>query len=205
MKQLSALPQSAQFLGGWRDLRKLPEDETTEIALIGRSNVGKSTLINRLTNQKSLAKTSRVPGKTTELNLYQIVFPKRADREDIRLVDLPGVGFAELPKQQRQELEELIQSYITHRQNLKVVVIIVDGRREVRAEERLLRDLAAEVGCHVLIVANKADLMKKNEIKTQKPVIAKGFALEPSDIIWSGEGIKTNEIWERIAVLIDSD
>jgi GTP-binding protein len=138
------------------NLKKLPEQLFPEIAFAGRSNVGKSSLINKLVNRKNLVKTSGKPGKTESLNFFKV-------EGGMYLVDLPGYGFARKDQQTRAAWQDLISSYILSRTALACVVVIIDLRHELKQLDREMIDWLADNGQHYLIVYTKADKLSNNE------------------------------------------
>ncbi|MFD1471416.1 ribosome biogenesis GTP-binding protein YihA/YsxC [Companilactobacillus mishanensis] len=136
--------------------KQYPGEGYPEIALLGRSNVGKSSLINTLINRKSFARTSSTPGKTQTLNFYNI--------EDLLyLVDVPGYGFAKVSKKQREEFGVMIEEYLTTRKPLKGVVILVDGRHTPSDDDISMYQFVSYYHIPTLIVATKMDKVKKNQ------------------------------------------
>lgn len=127
-----------------------------EIALVGRSNVGKSSLINHLLNQKKLAKTSSTPGKTRLINFFSI-------DEKFLLVDLPGYGFAKAPKHEIQTWSEAIDRYLNDRETLKLILLLIDSRREIGEEDRKIADWAESKNIPVLLVFTKTDKLSRSE------------------------------------------
>ncbi|MCV3763875.1 ribosome biogenesis GTP-binding protein YihA/YsxC [Companilactobacillus farciminis] len=136
--------------------KQYPDEGYPEIALLGRSNVGKSSLINTLINRKSFARTSSTPGKTQTLNFYNI-------EDQLYLVDVPGYGFAKVSKKQREEFGVMIEEYLTTRQVLKGVVILVDGRRSPSDDDISMYQFVSYYHIPTLIVATKMDKVKRNQ------------------------------------------
>ncbi len=130
--------------------RQIPADCGREVAFVGRSNTGKSSIINTITDQKSLAKTSKTPGRTRQINFFSVT-------DDVRLVDLPGYGFARVADSVRRQWSALIEGYFTGRESLAGLVMIIDIRRRVTAEDRIILKWAAELNLPVLVLINKAD------------------------------------------------
>ena len=163
--------KSAEFVIGAVSLKQLPRDGMPEIALAGRSNVGKSSLLNRLTDRKGLARISGTPGKTRELNLYLI---------DGRLVivDLPGYGFANVPESVKARWSALIESYLHERKELQGIVHLVDARHPPTDEDVQMHEWIKHFGLAALIAVTKADKLPKDRRSGALRVI--GEALEPS-------------------------
>ena len=134
-----------------------PKDNLSEIALSGRSNVGKSSLINTLLNRKNLARTSSQPGKTQTLNFYLI-------NDEFYLVDVPGYGYARVSQKKRQEFGEMIQDYLETRPNLKGLVIVIDSRHEPTKDDIAMYNYAQYLNLHILVVCTKIDKIKKSQV-----------------------------------------
>jgi GTP-binding protein len=190
--------RSAEFIMGAAKAEQLITHQSYEFALLGRSNVGKSTFLNRLCNQKHLARVSSTPGRTQELNLFKVSLKDTSEIIDFYLCDLPGYGFAKIPQAKKRQLENLLYGYITSREELKSVMLLVDARRTPAAEERQIRDLIFASGKQILTVITKSDKLSKNELNKQKGVIAKALLLEPSDLVVSGVGQSVQPVWERL-------
>ncbi|WEV71560.1 ribosome biogenesis GTP-binding protein YihA/YsxC [Lactobacillus sp. ESL0785] len=134
-----------------------PQDNLPEIALAGRSNVGKSSLINSLLNRKNLARTSSQPGKTQTLNFYIV-------NQAFYLVDVPGYGYARVSKSQRAKFGEMIQDYLETRANLKGLIILVDARHEPTKDDIAMYNYAQYLNLPLLLVCTKIDKVKKNQV-----------------------------------------
>ena len=156
--------RTARFLKSCPSNKHLPADAIGEVAFAGRSNVGKSSVLNSLAGQKKLAKSSSVPGKTREINLFSV-------NEKCRLVDLPGYGYARVSKKEQERWGLEMTRYISERENLKGVVILMDMRHPLTPLDRNMIELVRNGGKAFAFVLNKADKLSKNErIKTQKKV-----------------------------------
>jgi len=154
---MSNLYQKARYLTSAFELTQLVEDEGAEIAFAGRSNAGKSTAINRLTSQKNLCKTSKTPGRTQLINFFQL-------DEQHRLVDLPGYGYAKVPKKLRQHWNSALSGYLLERKSLSGLVIVVDIRRGLTDLDWGLIELVDEnLPIHILLT--KADKLKNDARK----------------------------------------
>lgn len=133
-----------------------PKDNLPEIALAGRSNVGKSSLINTLLKRKNLARTSSQPGKTQTLNFYLV-------NDDFYLVDVPGYGYAKVSQKRRQEFGEMIQDYLETRLNLKGLIILIDSRHEPTKDDISMYEYAQYLNIPILVVCTKMDKIKKSQ------------------------------------------
>jgi len=194
--------KAAEFIGGSAELSALPVTDLPEVAMVGRSNVGKSTLINRLTLRKSLARTSSTPGRTREFNSFKVDIKQDGGDMSLVLVDLPGFGFAKFSKKERERLSRLTVEYLSQREALRVVCLLNDCRRTPQAEELAVRDLVFEAGKHIVLVLTKLDKLKQNErLKAIKEVTAQ-YGLTEGDVVLSSTTFDPNVLWERIALLL---
>ncbi len=193
----------ADFCGSWSSIVGLPKDGLPEVAVIGRSNVGKSSFVNRIACRKGLAKTSQTPGRTQALVGFRLCIsqPRVAER-NLLLVDLPGFGYAKLNKNEQARLHHLIAEYISKRERLKVLCLLNDCRRDPEEDEIYVRDLAVEAGAHLLVVISKIDKLKANERKKRVAAIASLYGLEEPDVIVTGEGEPPNEFWRRVEAVL---
>jgi GTP-binding protein len=141
---------TASFLAGAAEPARIPRLSHPEIAFAGRSNVGKSSLLNRLVGQRKLARVSKTPGRTQQINFFLI-------EERLTFVDLPGYGFARVPAHVKQQWKHLVESYLSTRRNLRAVVVIVDLRRGVEEDDARLLDYLYAQRIPAILVATKAD------------------------------------------------
>ncbi len=150
--------KTAEFIISSTDYKKCPSPNLPEYAFIGRSNVGKSSLINMLTNHSKLAKVSGQPGKTQLINHFKI-------DNSWYLVDLPGYGFAKVSKAQREKWQQFIQDYIVHRENLYCLFVLIDSRHEPQKLDLEFMQWLGEKGIAFAIVFTKTDKLTKNHLE----------------------------------------
>ncbi|MFL6721207.1 MAG: ribosome biogenesis GTP-binding protein YihA/YsxC [Sphingomonas sp.] len=148
------------FLKSAPSLQFLPDPEAAEIAFAGRSNVGKSSLLNALTNRKGLARTSNTPGRTQELNFFDVGEPPK-----LRLVDMPGYGFAEAPKELVKRWRHLVNDYLRGRAVLKRTLVLVDCRHGLKPPDREMMDMLDAAAVNYQLVLTKADKVKPTELE----------------------------------------
>jgi GTP-binding protein len=151
--------KEARFVVSNTDVKKCPAPDRPEYAFIGRSNVGKSSLINKLTNKKALAKISGKPGKTRLINHYLI-------NNEWYLVDLPGYGYADVPKKERLKWEQFLKKYILHRENLYCLFVLVDSRHEPQKPDLDFMEWLGISEVPFTIIFTKIDKLKPEELKT---------------------------------------
>ncbi len=156
---------------------QLLDDNVPEIAFVGRSNVGKSSLINSLTNQSKLAKTSSAPGRTRLVNYFSI------NNDECRFVDLPGYGYAKASKTSQKEWTALIEDYLNNSKNLKVVVLLADIRHEPNNLDLMMQSFAFAKGFPCIVVGTKADKVPKSRLYNQKVMLAKNFKVGLENIL----------------------
>lgn len=147
-----------------------------EIALAGRSNVGKSSLINCLLQRKNLARTSSAPGKTQTLNFYSV------NDDDFYLVDVPGYGYAKVSRQKRQEFGEMIQDYLETRAELCGLLILVDGRHAPTKDDQAMYDYAQYLKLPIMVVLTKMDKLKKSQYNKSIQLLKKTFDLNKPNV-----------------------
>ena len=184
--------RSAEFILSASSPWQFPPPTLPEIAFAGRSNVGKSTLINSLLNRKKLVKTSSTPGKTQLINFFNI-------NDKFHFVDLPGYGFAKVPENVRKQWQRLIESYLQERESLRNVVLIVDSRHGPTEQDRQLKEWLDYYERPVLIVASKVDKLKRGQIQKHLKIIRQDLALDTTPLAHSSlERGRREEIWKNL-------
>lgn len=174
--------------------KQYPEDGLPEIALAGRSNVGKSSLINSLINRKNLARTSSKPGKTQTLNFYRI-------ENVFHFVDLPGYGFAQVSRVEKEKWGKMIEEYLTHRKELRLVILLVDIRHPPSKDDQAMYNWLLHYRIPIMVVATKADKISKNQLQKHLKIIKDTLGLAPEIplIAHSSETkVGKEEIWKTI-------
>ena len=177
----------------------LPDNKLPEIAFAGKSNVGKSSLINALMNRKSYARTSATPGKTQTINFYNI-------NEEIYLVDLPGYGYAKVSEQEKIQWGKLIERYLHGSKQLKAVFLLIDIRHDPSANDKMMYDWIVEQGYNPIIIATKLDKIKRSQIQKQVKAVKTGLNLVPGTIVipFSAETKQgRDEIWDLVDEIVD--
>lgn len=192
--------RNVEFIGGmsekhgWR-----PDSPLPEVAFAGRSNVGKSSLLNSLVRRKSFARVSRTPGRTREINFFRV-------NNGFVLVDLPGYGYARVSKEKKSEWRPLIESYLRRTTQLRGIVLLLDIRREPSDDDRAMLDFLAEVEVPTIVALTKTDKLSKAAAQAQAVEITRALALQADQVIpysaHTGEG--RAELLEAITALVEA-
>lgn len=166
--------KKSEFITSAVKKSQYPIDGRIEIAFVGRSNVGKSSIINALTNRRKLAKVSQTPGKTRLINFFLI-------NDDFYLVDLPGYGYAKVSKKEKESWGKTIETYLNGREELKRVVLLVDSRHKPTADDVLMFNWIKHYGYEAIVVATKSDKLSNNEIPKSRKLIKETLKLTEDD------------------------
>lgn len=172
----------------------LPENDKPEVAFAGKSNVGKSSLINALMNRKSYARISATPGKTQTINFYNI-------NDEMYLVDLPGYGYARVSEKEKERWGQMIERYLHSSSQLKAIFLLVDIRHDPSANDRMMYKWVVEQGYNPIIIATKLDKIKRSQIQKHVKMLKEGLKLVPgTKVIPFSSQTKQgrDEIWELI-------
>ncbi|MCI8974350.1 MAG: YihA family ribosome biogenesis GTP-binding protein [Lachnospiraceae bacterium] len=155
---------------------KIPQNELPEIAFAGKSNVGKSSLINALMNRKSLARTSSQPGKTQTINFYNI-------NDALYFVDLPGYGYAKVSQQEKEKWGKMIERYLHQSSVLKAVFLLIDIRHDPSVNDRTMYEWILANGFHPIIIATKADKINRSQLQKQIKAVRQGLGAEKDTVV----------------------
>jgi len=187
--------KSAEFKGAFVDWHKLPEMDLPEIAMVGRSNVGKSSLINKILNRRNLAKSSSTPGKTRTINFYLV-------NQSFHLVDLPGYGYAKVSRREQQKWGQIIENYLKNRKQLRGVIHLLDIRHEPTEDDLLMKEWLSHYDIPILIVATKADKISRGARSKHLQAISRKLNLDPGlkPLVFSAE---TGEGTENIHAALE--
>jgi len=191
--------QNSRFIISAVKRDQYPEDELPEIAMAGRSNVGKSSLINMMINRKGLAKTSSTPGKTQTINFYDL-------DGKMRLVDLPGYGYARVSKDKKSGWGKIIESYLVNRPNLMEVFLLVDLRHDPSEDDRLMYEWIRTFGYKGVVIATKADKIKNSQLQVRKKALRDKLGMSEDDvvIVTSADSRKGKyDLWDFINALLE--
>lgn len=176
-----------------------PNTELPEVAFVGKSNVGKSSLINCMVNRKSLARTSQNPGKTRTINFYNI-------ENIVHFVDLPGYGYARAAKSEIAKWGKMIEEYLLERSQLKSIILLIDIRHQPSDNDKIMYDWLKHYGYKIIIVTTKSDKLKRSQINKHISIISKSLQLDKEDLLvpFSSETKDGREkLWDIIKNVIE--
>lgn len=176
-----------------------PKDELPEIAFAGRSNVGKSSFINSMINRANLARTSGKPGKTRTINFYII-------NESFRFVDLPGYGYAQVSKSEREKWGHIIEEYLTERENLREIILIVDIRHEPSEQDLIMYNWIKSFGYKGFVIATKSDKISKSRFQKHVNIIKKKLDIEDTSLILpysSDNKLNKEKAWQVLGDILE--
>ena len=191
---------SAEFITGAVSCKQYPDSVCPELAFVGRSNVGKSSLINSLLNRKKLVKTSQTPGKTQEINFFKI-------NNNFIFADLPGYGFAKVPQIVRKHWKKMIEDYLLKRETLLAVIFIIDMRRNPSPLDLDLKTWLETHGIEYLLIATKMDKLSQSEASKQVKKLNVAYFNEGEDklLVYSSKsGRGRKELWQKITNRIET-
>jgi GTP-binding protein len=188
---------SATFLRAAQNKDGFPKGGLAEIAFAGRSNVGKSSMINALLGRRAVARTSKTPGRTRQLNFFLV-------NDQIVFVDLPGYGFARVPLAEKERWQRLVESYLENRNELAGTVVIVDARRPPTESDMSLIAYLQFHQIPFIVAATKADKLSRSEMARQRNVIIPEVGSDVPVVFFSSQnGYGKNQLWNEIKNLID--
>lgn len=177
-----------------------PSGHRAEVAFVGRSNVGKSSMINALAHRKKLVRVSNTPGRTRTLNFFDVALEHQGVRHRVRLADLPGYGFARVSKAERAQWKKMISTYLKKREGLEVVVCIIDVEVGPTSDDFYTLDFLQESKHRLLVVATKLDRLAKARRKPRLLELAGQLELPPEAVVGfsATEGLGVEEVWEAL-------
>lgn len=179
----------------------IPENQLPEIAFAGKSNVGKSSLINALMNRKSYARISATPGKTQTINFYSI-------NEEMYLVDLPGYGYAKVSEKEKAQWGKLVERYLHGSSMLKAVFLLIDIRHVPSANDRMMYEWILDKGFQPIMILTKLDKLKRSQVQKQIKVVKEGLKLVPGTRVIPFSSVTKQgreEIWEVIESFLEQE
>ncbi len=164
-----------EFEAAFGTLRQIPQSDLPEIVFAGRSNVGKSSMLNRIFNRKNLARVSSMPGKTITINFFKV--------EDVRIVDLPGYGYAKVAKGEKRRWAEMMEGYFQSPRNIKLVVQLVDMRHKPSQDDYVMMNFLKESGLPFIVAATKSDKLNKTQYNNRKEELKAELAEFGDDLV----------------------
>lgn len=196
----AAFVTTATRAGQW------PREPVPEVAFVGRSNVGKSSMINTLAHRNKLVRVSNTPGRTRTLNFFDLTVESHGKKRVVRLCDLPGYGFAKVSKTEREQWQAMIAEYLEERHTLKVVVCIVDGEIGPTADDVTMLDFLQTTPPKILVVATKLDRLGKSHRKPRVLELAKKLELPVEAVVGfsATERLGVQDVWNRLLATVDA-
>lgn len=188
--------KKAEFIISAVERHQYPDDNRNEVAFVGRSNVGKSSLINTIVNRRGLVKVSGVPGKTRLINFFLI-------NDDFYFVDLPGYGYAKVSKVEKEKWGKILEKYLVSRDTLKKIVLLVDSRHKPTADDILMYNYIKYHGYQIIVAATKIDKLSNNELSRNIKIIRETLDLEATEKIIKFSSLKKIGVEELLAEFDD--
>jgi GTP-binding protein len=184
----------AEFVTSADDPRQYPSPDRPEVAFAGRSNVGKSSVINTLVHRKNLVEVSKTPGRTQRINFFNL-------NDEMYLVDLPGYGYADVPEEEKHAWGPMIDTYLQRRSNLVALVCIIDVRRGIERDDQQLLEAAPHFDLHPIVVFNKVDKLGSQERTQKRRHWADELGTAPDELVFfsSEDGTGKKQLWKRIS------
>lgn len=164
-----------QFEAAFGTLKQIPQSDLPEIVFAGRSNVGKSSMLNKIFNRKNLARVSSMPGKTITINFFKV--------EDVRIVDLPGYGYAKVAKGEKRRWAEMMEGYFQQERNIKLVVQLVDMRHKPSEDDYIMMRFLQDAGLPFIVAATKSDKLNKTQYKERSEALREELAEFGEDLV----------------------
>lgn len=185
-----------QFEAAFGTLKQIPKSDLPEIVFAGRSNVGKSSMLNRLFNRKNLARVSSMPGKTITINFFRV--------EDVRIVDLPGYGYAKVAKGEKRRWAEMMEGYFADERNIKLVVQLVDMRHKPSEDDYIMMRFLRDTGLPFVVAATKSDKLNKTQYNQRKTALKEELAEFGDDLIIIPFSSEKGEGTEELKAVIEN-
>ena len=185
-----------QFEAAFGTLKQIPESDLPEIVFAGRSNVGKSSMLNRIFNRKNLARVSSVPGKTITINFFRV--------EDVRIVDLPGYGYAKVAKGEKRRWAEMMEGYFQSPRNIRLVVQLVDMRHKPSEDDYIMMRFLQNAGLPFIVAATKSDKLNKTQYNQRKEALREELAEFGDDLVILPFSSEKGEGTDELKKIIES-
>ena len=185
-----------QFEAAFGTLKQIPESDLPEIVFAGRSNVGKSSMLNRIFNRKNLARVSSVPGKTITINFFRV--------EDVRIVDLPGYGYAKVAKGEKRRWAEMMEGYFQSPRNIRLVVQLVDMRHKPSEDDYIMMRFLQDAGLPFIVAATKSDKLNKTQYNQRKEALREELAEFGDDLVILPFSSEKGEGTDELKKIIES-